>query len=85
MHHFQNLPLPSGVVRAGYFRDMRELVAYDITTDSYPVRYDWIDDAGVPHHFMPEPIRATDVIGKHDLLAGLTICRIAVMKSRGIE
>ncbi len=41
----QRLPLPLGVYKAGYFGDAREVVIYQIASDTMVVRYDWIGDA----------------------------------------
>ena len=38
----QRLPLPAGIPLACYLGDMREVAAYDIQSDTYLVRYDWI-------------------------------------------
>ena len=38
------LPLPAGIPLASYVGDMREIAAYDIQSDTYLVRYDWIGE-----------------------------------------
>ena len=58
------LPLPpaTSVTRAGYVGGMREIVAYDIGSDEYKVRYDWIGKSGAKITYFAEPIRPQDVV-----------------------
>ena len=80
----KRLPLPTGVVGAGYVRDMREVIGYDIHTDKYLVRYDWFTD-DVRYTFMAEPIDWADADGVHNLFGPLTERRAECLKFRGLE
>jgi len=79
------LPLPTvGVISACYLRDMREVVGYDIHTDVYLVRYDWIVDDR-RETFLADPIDWSVGFGMQNLMESLEVRRADCLKHRGIE
>jgi hypothetical protein len=67
------------ITSARHLKDMREIVAYDIVTDTYEVRYHWIEGAE-KKTFLAESIHS----GQH-LNEALEDRRVACLKHRGIE
>lgn len=56
----KHLPLMQGVAIARYVESMREAVCYDISTDGYMVRHDWIDLQGRKNTYPGEKIGASE-------------------------
>ena len=67
------------IVGARNLRDMLEIVAYDIVTDTYEVRYQWVID-GKRETFLAEPIG-----GGQDLNEAVDLRLAECLKHRGIE
>lgn len=67
------------ITSARHLKDMREIVAYDIVTDTYEVRYHW-KEGGEPKTLLAEPINSGQ-----DLNDALESRRAACLKHRGIE
>jgi len=78
----QRLPIPPGIAFGSYFRDMREVAAYDVLNDAMCVRYDWLDPDGKQMHFMADPLSAHEFL---NINKTLELRRFEVLQHRGIN